>query len=101
MSLSGRMAWDDVRRLVGASGGPGGKPRDFWSELFGSGESLLTDGEGNDRTALVRALVEQLDRTSELVRVLSERVAVLERLAVDEESRLTREFGKLRSDKGN
>jgi hypothetical protein len=91
-------AWEELCRLVGDRNGGKQKTRDFWEEIFGSEDALLYDGEGNDRTDLVRALVERLDRTSRLTQALAERVAVLERLAVQDEARIALEIEKLRKE---
>lgn len=93
-------AWNELRRLVGAGGPPKQKTRDFWEELFGSEDALFYDGEGNDRTDLFRALVERLDGTTRLAESLAERVAVLERLAVQDEARIALEIEKLRASEG-
>ncbi len=89
-------AWDELRQLVGADGPARQKPRDFWEEIFGSEDALIYDGEGNDRTDLFRALVERLDQTTRIAEGLAERVAVLERLAVQDEARIALEIEKLR-----
>ena len=91
-------AWEELCRLVSDRNGAKQKTRDFWEEIFGSEDALLYDGEGNDRTDLVRAVVERLDRTSCLVQALAERVAVLERLAVQDEARIALEIEKLRKE---
>jgi hypothetical protein len=91
-------AWEELRQLVGASGPARQKPRDFWEEIFGSEDALLYDGEGNDRTDLFRALVERLDQTTRIAEGLAERVAVLERLAVQDEARIALEIEKLRAE---
>jgi hypothetical protein len=87
--------WEELRRLVA---GKKAKPKDFWEEIFGSEDALFYDGEGNDRTDLFRALIERLDQTTRLAEGLSERVAVLERLAVQDESRIALEIEKLRKE---
>lgn len=89
--------WDELRRLVA-----GKKPRarDIWEEIFGSEDALFYDAEGNDRTDLFRALVERLDHTARLAEGLAERVAVLERLAVQDEARIALEIEKLRAQGG-
>jgi|GEM_PF-2528539 hypothetical protein len=89
-------AWEELRQLVGAGGPPRQKTRDFWEEIFGSEDALLYDGEGNDRTDLFRALIERLDQTTRIAEGLAERVAVLERLAVQDEARIALEIEKLR-----
>jgi hypothetical protein len=95
MSFRSSESWDELRRLV-ASHKP--KPKDFWEEMFGSEDALFYDADGNDRTDLFRALVERLDQTTRLAEGLSERVAVLERLAVQDESRIALEIEKLRKE---
>lgn len=90
-------AWEELRKLVGAGGSAKQKTRDFWEEIFGSEDALLYDGEGNDRTDLFRALVERLDQTTRTAEGLAERVAVLERLAVQDEARIALEIEKLRA----
>jgi hypothetical protein len=87
--------WDELRRLVA---GRKPKPKDFWEEIFGSEDALFYDAEGNDRTDLFRALIERLDQTTRLAEGLSERVAVLERLAVQDEGRIALEIEKLRKE---
>lgn len=91
-------AWDELRRLVGAGQPARQKPKDFWEEMFGSEDALFYDGEGNDRTDLFKALVERLDQTTRIAEGLAERVAVLERLAVQDESRIALEIEKLRTE---
>lgn len=93
-------AWEELRQLVGAGGPAKPKAKDFWEELFGSEDALLCDAEGNDRTDLLRALVERLDRTTRIAEGLAERVAVLERLAVHDEARIALEIEKLRAGEG-
>lgn len=91
-------AWEELRQLVGAGEPAKPKSRDFWEEIFGSEDALLYDGEGNDRTDLFRALVERLDQTTRIAEGLAERVAVLERLAVQDEARIALEIEKLRAE---
>lgn len=91
-------AWEELRRLAGAGDAGKQKPRDFWEEIFGSDDALFYDAEGNDRTDLFRALIERLDKTTRLAEGLSERVAVLERLAVQDEARIALEIEKLRAE---
>jgi hypothetical protein len=91
-------AWEELRSLVGAGQPAKQKSRDFWEEIFGSEDAMLYDGEGNDRTDLFRALVERLDQTTRIAEGLAERVAVLERLAVQDEARIALEIEKLRAE---
>lgn len=88
-------SWDELRRLVA---GRKSKSKDFWEEIFGSGDALFYDAEGNDRTDLFRALVERIDQTTRIAEGLAERVAVLERLAVQDEARIALEIEKLRKE---
>lgn len=94
----GKKAWDELRDLVRSSAHARQKSRDFWEEIFGSEDALFYDAEGNDRTDLFRALIERLDQTTRLAENLSERVAVLERLAVQDEARIALEIEKLRKE---
>jgi hypothetical protein len=89
--------WDELRRLVGASSTVQRKSGDFWEVVFGTSDGLMYDGEGNDRTDLLHALIERLDQTTRLAHALAERVAVLERLAVQDEARIALEIEKLRA----
>ena len=98
-SKEGSAAWEELRQLVGAGGPAKPKVGDFWEEIFGSEDALLYDGEGNDRTDLFRALVEQLDQTTRIAEGLAERVAVLERLVVQDEARIALEIEKLRTER--
>ncbi len=91
-------AWEELRELVGATGPARQKPRDFWEEIFGADDALFYDAEGNDRTDLFHALIDRLDQTTRLAENLSERVAVLERLAVQDEARIALEIEKLRKE---
>lgn len=91
-------AWNELRELVGATGPAKQTPRAFWEEIFGSDDALFYDAEGNDRTDLFRALIERLDQTTRMAENLSERVAVLERLAVQDEARIALEIEKLRKE---
>jgi len=93
-----KQAWDELRELVRSSDHAHRKSRDFWDEMFGSEDALFYDAEGNDRTDLFRALIERLDLTTRLAESLSERVAVLERLAVQDEARIALEIEKLRKE---
>lgn len=86
--------WSELRKsLTGNGDGSSGK---FWDELFGGAGGMFFDGEGNDRTAMVATLVERIDQLTGTVKALSERVTVLERLAVHDEKRLAEEIEKLR-----
>jgi membrane carboxypeptidase/penicillin-binding protein PbpC len=87
--------WDELRRLVA---GTKSRPKDFWEEIFGSEDALFYDAEGNDRTDLFRALIERIDQTTRIAEGLAERVAVLERLAVQDEARIALEIEKLRKE---
>lgn len=87
--------WEELRRLVGKASARN-RPLDFWEEMFGTSDGLMYDGEGNDRTDLLHALVSRLEETTNLARSLAERVAVLERLAVQDEARIALEIEKLR-----
>ena len=89
--------WDELRRLVAAGGSVQKKSGDFWEAMFGTGEGLLYDVNGEDRTDILRTLVERLDQTTRLAQALAERVAVLERLAVHDEARIALEIEKLRA----
>ena len=93
-----KRAWDELRELAGSSKHARQKSRDFWEEMFGSEDALFYDAEGNDRTDLFRALVERIDQTTRLAEGLAERVAVLERLAVQDEARIALEIEKLRKE---
>jgi hypothetical protein len=89
--------WDDLRQAIGAAGqSKQRKSGEFWEVVFGTEDGLLFDGEGNDRTDVLRALVDRLDQTTNQAKALAERVAVLERLAVQDESRIAREIENLR-----
>ena len=90
-------AWDELRELAGANASAKQKTRDFWEEMFGADDALFYDAEGNDRTDLFRAMIERLDKTTRIAENLAERVAVLERLAVQDEARIALEIEKLRS----
>ena len=90
-------AWDELRELAGAKAATKQKTRDFWEEMFGEDEALFYDAEGNDRTDLFRAMIERLDKTTRIAENLAERVAVLERLAVQDEARIALEIEKLRT----
>lgn len=90
-------AWDELRELAGAKAPAKQKTRDFWEEMFGADDALFYDAEGNDRTDLFRAMIERLDQTTRIAENLAERVAVLERLAVQDEARIALEIEKLRS----
>jgi hypothetical protein len=94
----GDEAWEELRRLVGAAGPSKQGARDFWEEIFGSEDALFYDAEGNDRTDLLRALIKRLDQTTRLAEGLADRVAVLERLAVQDEARIALEIEKLRKE---
>ncbi len=89
--------WQELRRLV-AAGEPGAKEKSglFLGVMFGTSDGVFLDAEGNDRTDVVRTLVERLDQTTRLAQSLAERVAVLERLAVQDEARIALEIEKLR-----
>jgi hypothetical protein len=63
-----------------------------WGEMFGSEGTLFYDAEGNERTDRFRALLERVDQTTRLAEGLAERVAVLERLAVQDEARIALEI---------
>jgi hypothetical protein len=89
--------WEELRRLVGKAPARTRSP-DFWEEMFGASDGLIYDGEGNDRTDLLRALVDRLDQTTRIAQSLAERVAVLERLAVQDEARIALEIEKLRKE---
>lgn len=93
-----KKAWDELRELVRAGAHARPKTKDFWDEIFGSEDALFYDAEGNDRTDLFRALIERLDQTTRLAENLSERVVVLERLAVQDEARIALEIEKLRKE---
>lgn len=90
-------ARDELRELAGAKAPAKQKTRDFWEEMFGADDALFYDAEGNDRTDLFRAMIERLDQTTRIAENLAERVAVLERLAVQDEARIALEIEKLRS----
>lgn len=90
-------AWDELRQLAGAKSPAKQKTQDFWEEIFGADDALFYDAEGNDRTDLFRAMIERLDQTTRIAENLAERVAVLERLAVQDEARVALEIEKLRS----
>ncbi len=89
-------SWEELRQRVAANGQVKQKAGLFLEVTFGTSEGLLYDGEGNDRTAIVRTLVERLDQTTQQVRTLAERIAVLERLALNDEARLAAEIERLR-----
>lgn len=94
-------AWDELRQQFGVGEGAKQKSGVFWQVMLGmgggEGEGLFYDALGNDRTHVVRALVERLDRTTQQVLALAERVAVLERIAVHDEARIALEIEKLRT----
>jgi hypothetical protein len=87
-----RIAWDELPELVGASTCARQKSNDFWEEMFGSEGTLFYDAEGNERTDRFRALLERVDPTTRLAEGLAERVAVLERLAVQDKARIAPEI---------
>ena len=89
--------WEELRRLVGKAS-VRNRPLDFWEEMFGTSDGLMYDGEGNDRTDLLHALVSRLEETTRIAHSLAERVAVLERLAVQDEARIALEIEKLRKE---
>jgi len=93
-----KRAWEELRELVGSSTRARQKSRDFWEEMFGSEDALFYDADGNDRTYLFHALIERVDQTTRIAEGLAERVAVLERLAVQEEARIALEIEKLRKE---
>lgn len=102
MTSSTSETLDDLRRLVGAAGTTRPQSGVFLEVMFGArdageAEGLFYDAEGNDRTGLLRALVERLDETTKIARSLAERVAVLERIVVQDEARLALEIEKLRA----
>lgn len=97
---SGEQNWEELRRLVGASSSVQRRSGDFWEVMIGvaDGDGLFYDSAGEDRTDLVRALVDRLDQTTRLAQSLAERVAVLERIAVQDEARVALEIEKLRKE---
>lgn len=101
MSASGSdERWQELRRLVAGAGGAKEKSGLFLGVMFGTSDGIFYDAEGNDRTDMVRTLVERLDQTTRLAQSLAERVAVLERLAVHDEARIALEIEKLRAQGG-
>jgi hypothetical protein len=89
--------WKDLRDLLGMKAGDPGA-RSFWDDLFGPGQNggMFFDAEGNDRTPMVKALMSRVDSLDQAVVLLSDRVAVLERIVVTDESRLAEEIERLR-----
>ncbi len=83
-----RTAWGELRELVGASTRAHQKSKDFWEEMFGAEGAVFCEAEGNERTDRFCALLERVDQTTHL----AERVAVLERLAVQDEARIAPEI---------
>lgn len=61
-----------------------------------TGEGLLYDAGGNDRTPLLPDLLGRLERVTGEVVVLSDRVKALEKLAAHDEARLAAEIELLR-----
>ena len=90
--------WLEFRRRLKA--GQPQKSKDIWTEWFGDWDAdeggMFFDGDGNDRTAVVTALVDRIDQLTIETRTLADRVKVLERLAVHDEKRLAEEIEKLR-----
>jgi len=88
--------WADIRRP--ATGARPAPRQTEWSELMGedSGEGLLYDAEGNDRTPLLLDLLGRLERVTGEVVTLADRVKTLEKLAVHDEARLAAEIESLR-----
>jgi hypothetical protein len=90
--------WTELREALGMKPGAPGA-RNFWDDLMGGAEGggMFFDAEGNDRTPLVKALMARVDALDQTVAVLSDRVAVLERIVVTDEKRLAEEIERLRS----
>ena len=88
--------WGDIRRSAPGVSAP--HWQSAWSELMGedTGEGLLYDASGNDRTPLLLDLLGRLERVTGEVVVLSDRVKTLEKLAIHDEARLAAEIESLR-----
>jgi hypothetical protein len=89
--------WTELRDALGMKPGAPGA-RSFWDDLMGDGAGggMFFDAEGNDRTQLVKALMARVDTLDQTVAVLADRVAVLERIVVTDEKRLSEEIERLR-----
>jgi hypothetical protein len=95
-------SWAGFERWIEEIAKGAANPR-FWEEMFGADDTsggMFFDAEGNDRTALVKALVSRVKHLESRLGGLADRVAVLERIVVTDEARLSEEIEKLRGSGG-
>lgn len=77
----------------------GAANKSFWEDMFGVNDKsggVFFDAEGNDRTVLVKGLVARIEQMEQKLASVGDRVAVLERIVVTDEAKLSDEIEKLR-----